>query len=98
MSDEPVDFKVGDYVFLRYAERPVLVEAIEQTGLLRVRTAATPNPRSFYARPDAVVAVVASAMAEQPEDEDEDEDKVREALEEAHRAIQRVIALLGRVG
>ncbi len=92
-----LDPKIGDVVMLRYSERCYLVEAFEQSGLLRVRTMFSPRPLSFYARRDAVIRVI-RAMEEAPQSEPgsvaEALDEIQDALQDAQAALDSLRALL----
>lgn len=85
-----LDPQIGDVVMLRYSERSYLVEAVEQSGLLRLREMYVPKPESLYARRDAVIRVI-GAMQEAPQSEP---GSVAEALGEIQDAIQDAQAAL----
>lgn len=101
--DEPargtieLDPKIGDVVMLRYSERSYLVEAIEQSGLLRLRARFTPKPESLYARREAVIRVVKAMEEEQRPDRTDFAEvmsEMEDALQDALRGIDRLRALL----
>lgn len=101
--DEPargtieLDPKIGDVVMLRYSERSYLVEAVEQSGLLRLREMYVPKPDSLYARRDAVIRVI-RAMEEAPQSEPgsvaEALDEIQDAIQDAQAALDSLRALL----
>lgn len=88
-----LDPQIGDVVMLRYSERSYLVEAVEQSGLLRLMTRGVPKPESLYARRDAVIRVI-KAIGGEPQSEVGD---VAEALAEIQDAIQDAQASLDRL-
>lgn len=101
--DEPargtieLDPKIGDVVMLRYSERSYLVEAIEQSGLLRLRARFTPKPESLYARREAVIRVVKAADGEplsEVGDVAEALGEIQDALQDAQASLDRLRALL----
>lgn len=101
--DEPargtieLDPKIGDVVMLRYSERSYLVEAVEQSGLLRLREMYVPKPESLYARRDAVIRVIGGMCDDPPpgpESVAEALGEIQDALQDAQASLDSLRALL----